>query len=203
MNDLSRLTNIGWTMTSIASRVCTPSIHGRTFAQTTLAGGGACQLREKVLAEAAKTFILVADYRKNSSILGQSWTAGVPIEVVPFAYATVLNHLNHFEGCIRPKLRMGIAKAGPVVTDNGNFVIDAPFTPEVYAHPQDLLHSLKVIHTPSFAPQRLIHDQMLTGVVEVGLFCGMAQMAYFGTQDGGVMIRSRDVRLSVSSCLKV
>ena len=35
-------------------------------------GGGACQLREKVLAEAATTWIIVADYRKNSHILGTS-----------------------------------------------------------------------------------------------------------------------------------
>jgi len=56
-------------------------------------GGGACHLREKVLAEAADTFVLVADYRKNSTVLGTNWKGGVPIEVAPFAYAKVCKTL--------------------------------------------------------------------------------------------------------------
>lgn len=52
-------------------------------------GGGACQLREKVLAEAATHFIIVADSRKDSHVLGQTWKQGVPIEVAPFAWAKV------------------------------------------------------------------------------------------------------------------
>ena len=48
-------------------------------------GGGACQLREKVIANAAKEFIVVADFRKQSSVLGQGWKNGVPIEIAPFA----------------------------------------------------------------------------------------------------------------------
>lgn len=80
-------------------------------------GGGACQLREKVLAEAAKTFIVVADYRKESPQLGQKWTQGVPIEVAQFAYASVMRKLEALGG--KPVLRMGGgAKAGPCVTDN-------------------------------------------------------------------------------------
>jgi hypothetical protein len=61
---------------------------------------------------------------------------------------------------------MAKAKAGPVVTDNGNFVIDAPFEEALYKDPHTLLIQIK----------------MLTGVVEVGLFCGMAKAAYFGNQ---------------------
>lgn len=80
-------------------------------------GGGACQLREKVLAEAAKTFIVVADYRKESNLLGEKWTQGVPIEVAQFAYASVMRKLEALGG--KPVLRMGGgAKAGPCVTDN-------------------------------------------------------------------------------------
>ena len=81
-------------------------------------GGGACHLREKVLAEAAREFIVVADYRKNSSLLGTAWKQGVPIEVAPFAFAKVLKNLQKM-GSPDAKLRMGKAKAGPVVTDNG------------------------------------------------------------------------------------
>lgn len=80
-------------------------------------GGGACQLREKVLAEAATTFIVVADYRKNSQLLGEKWSQGVPIEVAQFAYASVMRRLVALGG--KPVLRMGGgAKAGPCVTDN-------------------------------------------------------------------------------------
>lgn len=94
------------------------------------------------------------------------------------------------------QLRMGKAKAGPVVTvskrmlreiyglvlpilqfqDNGNFVIDAPFDEAHMREPESLLVKIK----------------MLTGVVEVGLFCGMARAAYFGNADGSVTVRWSD-----------
>ena len=79
-------------------------------------------------------------------------------------------------------------KAGPVVTDNGNFVIDAPFAPEAFEDP----HSVRpdFFGLCSSGARRAILDcellkllssiKMLTGVVEVGLFCQMAQAAYFG-----------------------
>lgn len=57
------------------------------------------------------------------------WKAGVPVEVAPFAYAKVLKNLALL-GSQNPTLRMGKAKAGPVVSDNGNFIIDAPFSTE-------------------------------------------------------------------------
>ncbi|EFP83780.1 ribose 5-phosphate isomerase A [Puccinia graminis f. sp. tritici CRL 75-36-700-3] len=138
-------------------------------------GGGACHLREKVLAEAADKFILVADARKDSALLGTNWRAGVPIEVVPFAWAKVMSNIQ-LMGCPHPTLRMGKSKAGPVVTDNGNFVIDAPFDDIYMRDPSELSYRLK----------------MLTGVLEVGLFCGMAQEAYFGNSDGTVTIRSKN-----------
>ena len=81
-------------------------------------GGGACQFREKVLAEAARDFIVVADYRKNGTQLGIKWTQGIPVEVAPFAYSKVLQNLKRM-GSRNATLRMGKAKAGPVVTDNG------------------------------------------------------------------------------------
>ena len=95
----------------------------------------------------ANRFIIVADYRKNSESLGTNvsfrklayqhswltvrvqWKAGVPVEVAPFAYAKVLQNLVLL-GSQNPTLRMGKAKAGPVVSDNGNFIIDAPFSTE-------------------------------------------------------------------------
>ncbi|RDB26802.1 Ribose-5-phosphate isomerase [Hypsizygus marmoreus] len=139
-------------------------------------GGGACHLREKVLAEAAKTFILVADYRKNVEFLGTNFEPGVPIEVVPFAYAKVLKNLHDVIGSPKASLRMAVRKAGPVVTDNGNFVIDAPFDREHMIEPFKTMAKIK----------------MLTGVVEVGLFCHLAQVAYFGNEDGSVTIKKND-----------
>lgn len=141
-------------------------------------GGGACHLREKVLAEAADTFIVVADYRKDSDVLGKNFKQGVPIEVAQFAYAKVLQNV-HLIGSPEARLRMAKAKAGPVVTDNGNFVIDAPFPEEMMREPYTLLTRLK----------------MLTGVVEVGLFCHMAKAAYFGNQDGSVTVKWHDGRI--------
>jgi len=107
-------------------------------------GGGACQLQEKVLAEAAETWIVVADYRKKSEILGTSWKQGVPIEVAPVAYAPLLKRLQN-SGSPKATLRMAKAKAGPVVTDNGNFVIDAPFSEEEYKEPEKLLTKIKLM----------------------------------------------------------
>ena len=103
--------------------------------------------------------------------------------MAPFAYAKVLTNLAHMGspasmpgGKPGLTLRMGKMKAGPVVSDNGNFIIDAPFPPGMMAKPVELLHRIK----------------MLTGVVEVGLFCGMAKAAYFGNEDGSVQIRNQD-----------
>ncbi|KAH9918076.1 ribose 5-phosphate isomerase A-domain-containing protein [Fomitopsis serialis] len=133
-------------------------------------GGGACHLREKVLAEAADTFIVVADYRKDTDVLGKNFQQGVPIEVAQFAYAKVLQNV-HLVGSPNATLRMAKSKAGPVVTDNGNF--------EMMRDPYTLLTRLK----------------MLTGVVEVGLFCHMAKAAYFGNQDGSVTVKWHDGRI--------
>ncbi|KAA1477961.1 ribose-5-phosphate isomerase [Dentipellis sp. KUC8613] len=135
-------------------------------------GGGACHLREKVLAEAAVTFVVVADYRKNSEVLATNYKKGVPIEVAPFAYAKLLQNLHNL-GSPAAALRMATQKAGPVVSDNGNFVIDAPFPEEQMRDPYTLLTKIK----------------MLTGVVEVGLFCHMVKAAYFGNEDGSVTVK--------------
>ena len=58
----------------------------------------------------------------------------MPIEVAPFAYAKLLQNLREI-GSPEAHLRMAKAKAGPVVSDNGNFIIDAPFGEEYYKDP--------------------------------------------------------------------
>ncbi|RLN26696.1 hypothetical protein BBJ28_00012029 [Nothophytophthora sp. Chile5] len=132
-------------------------------------GGGGCQLQEKIVAFASKQFVVIADYRKESTQLGEQWTQGVPIEVIPMAYVPLMRKMEEFGG--EPVLRMAKSKAGPVVTDNGNFVLDVNFG---------------VISDPRALNDRL---KLLPGVVEVGLFCGMAEKAFFGQTDGSFTTR--------------
>lgn len=132
-------------------------------------GGGACLFQEKLVAEAAKVFIAVADYRKKSDTsLGVVWTRGVPIEVVPLSHSIVSQALVEL-GAKHVVLRQGgAAKAGPVVTDNNNFILDADFG--AISDPAVLHRSIK----------------LLVGVVETGLFVNMTNKCYFGEEEGGV-----------------
>ncbi|KAH3663711.1 hypothetical protein OGAPHI_005112 [Ogataea philodendri] len=141
-------------------------------------GGGACLFQEKLVASCAKRFIVVADYRKNTGLLGKDWRNGVPIEVNPLAYKKVIKGLMEIGG--KPALReAGASKAGPVVTDNGNFVIDCDFG-EV---PSNQVQSLDA----------KLHS--LVGVLETGLFVGMAKKAYIGEEDGSLTISKKSSKL--------
>jgi ribose 5-phosphate isomerase A len=132
-------------------------------------GGGGCQLQEKIVASCAKKFVIIADYTKDSDRLGQKWLKGVPIEVSPMAYVPVAVKLKNMGG--EPVLRMAISKAGPCVTDNGNLILDTHFG---------------IIENAVQLEKDVL---MIPGVVEVGLFCGMAEIAFLGMQDGSVKTR--------------
>jgi ribose 5-phosphate isomerase A len=84
-------------------------------------GGGAAHTREKVVACSAKRFVIVADESKYV----QKLTWPVPVEVLPFAFRLVERRLAELGG--KPVLRQGVRKDGPVITDNGNFVMDVDF----------------------------------------------------------------------------
>ncbi|MCW6038741.1 ribose-5-phosphate isomerase RpiA [Spirulina subsalsa FACHB-351] len=86
-------------------------------------GGGAAHTREKVVDYLAKTFIVVVDEGKLVDKLGSTFK--VPVEVIPMAISPVMRALEALGG--QPELRMGIKKAGPVVTDQGNLVVDVKF----------------------------------------------------------------------------
>ncbi|KDO21278.1 ribose 5-phosphate isomerase A [Saprolegnia parasitica CBS 223.65] len=129
-------------------------------------GGGGCHLQEKIVIFNAKKFVIVADYRKESTFLGEQWIQGIPVEVVPLAYVPLTHKLKELGGS--PVLRMAKAKAGPVITDNGNFILDTHFG---------------IVQDPATLNQTL---KLLPGVVEVGLFCHMASKAFFGQADGSV-----------------
>uniref|UniRef100_A0A8D0GIK5 Ribose-5-phosphate isomerase n=1 Tax=Sphenodon punctatus TaxID=8508 RepID=A0A8D0GIK5_SPHPU len=89
-------------------------------------GGGGCLTQEKIVAGYAKCFIVIADYRKDSRSLGEQWKKGIPIEVIPMAYVPVSRALARRFGGVA-ELRIAVSKAGPVVTDNGNFLLDWKF----------------------------------------------------------------------------
>ena len=65
---------------------------------TCIKGGGACQLQEKLIAYTAKKFVIIADIRKKSNKLGQSWHFGIPIEVLPTAYRIVQVNIERLYG---------------------------------------------------------------------------------------------------------
>ena len=84
-------------------------------------GRGAAHLREKCVAAAAREFIVVVDETKIVKKLGTA----VPVEVLPFAITPVMLQLQKL-GC-EPVIREAVKKDGPVVTDNGNFIVDCTF----------------------------------------------------------------------------
>ncbi|EFQ30671.1 ribose 5-phosphate isomerase A [Colletotrichum graminicola] len=169
-------------------------------------GGGACLFQEKLVAIAAKKFVVVADYRKLSSRLLTNWKA-IPIEVLPMSAPDVLDRLTAL-GAVKPLVRPGApGKAGEVVTDNGMWLIDAPF-PQLLL-PQDLTdassqqlgrNSAGAWEVSALAKELL----MIPGIVEIGIFHGinglqaaqagkegLAQKpvaAYFGMEDGSVKV---------------
>ncbi|XP_035233873.1 ribose-5-phosphate isomerase-like [Stegodyphus dumicola] len=141
---------------------------------TLIKGGGGCLTQEKIVASCTQNLIILADHRKDSKVLGEKWTKGIPVEVIPMAYVPIKIRLESMGGIA--ELRMAKAKAGPVVTDNGNFILDWKFS------------SLEK------ADWKLI-DQKITcfpGVVDTGLFVGMASKVYFGHPDGTVIIKNRE-----------
>ena len=131
-------------------------------------GGGGCLVQEKIIASNSKRLIIIADFRKKSKKLGENWIKGVPIEVIPLAYVPIIEKLKNLGA--KPKLRMAQAKAGPLITDNGNFIIDADFG---------------IIKSPNEINESILK---IPGVVETGLFVGMTEKAYIGQEDGTVLV---------------
>ena len=131
-------------------------------------GGGGCLVQEKIVASNSKELIVVADFRKNSKDLGEKWKKGVPIEVIPLAYVPIMKKLEKLGG--KPVLRMAQAKVGPLVTDNGNFIIDVDFG---------------IIEKPSELNNKIL---LIPGIVDTGFFIGMASKAYIGKEDGSILI---------------
>ena len=127
-------------------------------------GGGAAMLREKIVDSAAGTLAIVVDETKLSNRLGGKQT--VPLEVLRSAYRYVQSQIVRMGG--RAHLREGTGKVGPVVTDDGNFVLDADFG---------------TIEKPNVLERRL---KSIPGIIETGLFINMADVVYVGLRSGEV-----------------
>jgi len=126
-------------------------------------GMGGALTREKIVASASKKLVIAADESKKVGILGEN-NHPVPMEVLPFAASLVRRKIKEIGG--KSVLREGKGKIGPVITDNGNAVIDAHFG---------------LIHKPAELERKL---RLLPGVVETGLFVKMANLVYLGKSSG-------------------
>lgn len=178
-------------------------------------GGGACLFQEKLVAERAKKFVCVADYRKKQDRLLSNWPT-IPIEVAPLAHVKVAAALREL-GSTEAKLRTTLLeKSGPLKTDQDFFIIDAAFpalltTADVKAGKGkgDGSDGTWEVNTICRAIKGL------TGVLEVGIFAGLNGIeaqeqrakhggqsvvvggqkpvaVYFGMADGSITIRTAE-----------
>ncbi|MBW4633392.1 MAG: ribose-5-phosphate isomerase RpiA [Iphinoe sp. HA4291-MV1] len=131
-------------------------------------GGGAAHTREKVVDYLANRFIVVVDGAKLVDRLGSVFP--VPVEVIPMAITPVMWAIEKLDG--KPELRMGVKKAGPVITDQGNMVIDVKF--DSINDPVNLEKTLNNI----------------PGVLENGIFVNCADVVLVGeVKDGQPAVR--------------
>jgi ribose 5-phosphate isomerase A len=129
-------------------------------------GGGGALLREKVIASASKRFIVVAESVKLVRHLGKF---PLPVEVIPFAAPLIKARIEMLGASV--SLRRD-AQGSPYVTDEGHHILDCSFGE---------------IADPAALDPKL---HAIPGVVEHGLFVGMAEMAFVG-KDGGVVQAKR------------
>ncbi|MEC4894241.1 MAG: ribose-5-phosphate isomerase RpiA [Oscillatoria sp. PMC 1051.18] len=121
-------------------------------------GGGAAHTREKVVDSLADMFIVVVDSGKLVKELGSTFL--LPVEVIPMAISPAMRAIEKLGG--KPELRMGVKKAGPVVTDQGNLVIDVKF--DKIDNPGEL--------------EKTINN--IPGVLENGLFVNVTDIVLVG-----------------------
>jgi ribose 5-phosphate isomerase A len=124
-------------------------------------GGGGALLREKIVASAAKSFIVVADSTKLVEHLGQF---PLPVEVIKMALPVVEPRLAALG--LKPQLRQAKSGAGPFLTDEGNYILDC---------------ACGRIEDPERTAAAI---RAIVGVVEHGLFLGMTTLALVAGENG-------------------
>ncbi len=128
-------------------------------------GGGGALLREKVVASASRQVVIITDASKQVVALGKF---PLPVEVVPFAQALIAKEIGEMGAAV--KLRKdAVGKA--FITDSGNRILDCAFG---------------VIPDPAALARRLSD---MPGVVEHGLFVGLATVVLVADQSGVQQIR--------------
>jgi len=132
-------------------------------------GGGAAHTIEKLVDSNAKKFVVIVDESKIVDTLGEF---PVPVEVIPDSLRPVTNALIQMGG--KPEIRMGIRKDGPVITDNGNFVLDTKFDIEDPAKLEVELNSIP-------------------GVLENGIFAGITDKVIVGKMSGIEVINKEEL----------
>jgi ribose 5-phosphate isomerase A len=137
-------------------------------------GMGGALAREKIVASASKKLVIIVDERKKVKFLGEN-NHPVPIEVLPFAAPIVMRKIKEIGG--KPILRKSNKKVGPVITDNGNVIIDAIF---------GIIHEHVEL-------ERKLRD--IPGVVETGLFIKMADTVYIGKHSAVEKLERKNVGL--------
>jgi len=130
-------------------------------------GGGAALLNEKIVAYNANKFVIVADSSKDVKTLGTKFP--LPVEIIGEARVSVIKKLEQMGA--KCTLREGIKKAGPVITDNGNLILDLLWENPVNAE--------------------LLEDSInkIVGVVEVGFFTKNKPLVFIAQADGTVLER--------------
>lgn len=131
-------------------------------------GGGGALLPEKITAYASAAYAIVVDETKLAEHLGMGFP--VPLEVVPEARLPVMHAVARLGA--EPRLREAVRKAGPVITDHGNLLVDIRFSQSV--DPAALEGELNQI----------------PGVVENGFFTRLRPTVFVGHADGAVEVRS-------------
>jgi ribose 5-phosphate isomerase A len=130
-------------------------------------GGGGALLVEKVVASASARYGIVVDETKLVDILGMQFP--VPLEVIPEARLMVTKKLETLG--IEVQLREAVRKAGPVITEHGNMLLDIRF---------------KTIIDPCVMEDALNH---IPGVVENGFFTKLSPTVFIGHTNGTVEVR--------------
>jgi len=124
-------------------------------------GGGAALLREKIVASSAKRFVCVVDESKMVEKLGKF---PLPVEVIKMARSLVEKRLAELG--LNPSLRQKKDGSGPLLTDEGNYILDC---------------ACGVIEDPEETAAEI---RNIVGVVEHGLFLGMAEVALVAGEQG-------------------
>ena len=122
-------------------------------------GGGACHVREKLVASKANKLLIVVDETKLVQNLNKSFP--LPVEVLPNAWKQVQEVISEMNGT--STLRMAVKKAGPVVTDQGNLILDVLFNNGIQ-NPKEVEISINNI----------------PGVLENGLFIDLTDKVLVG-----------------------